>query len=180
MKRILNVVFWGALLSCWPFHLCGFAGEDLLPRLANKYENVRVERVIKSDLIVLEDGKKIHLIGLKAFDKPRFKEVQRDEHGFIIEDTSDPTTSIEDQAYEFANRLMSQKKIRVEFDTKTVDEDGDTWGYVFLADGTMANAEILRQGLAELQIRFPNVKYAEQLRQAYRESHREKRGIQAE
>jgi micrococcal nuclease len=164
--------------------LCGVAcaGQDgLFTRLSNTYENARVERVIKSDLILLDNGKKIRLIGVKGINQPRPKEVERDKNGFIVEeDTSDPTTSLEDQASDFTERLLTGKKVKVEFDTQTTDDNGYTWGYVFFPDGTMANAEILRQGFAQLQIHPPNIKYADRLRDAYREARQEKRGIHAE
>ena len=175
MKRFLFCL----LLNFLTVGLAAAAQEPLFARLSDAYNHVKIERVIKSDLIQLEDGKKIRLIGLKVYDAPR-REVRRDEYGFIIEDTTDPTVSLEDQAYDFAQELLDHKTVRVEFDTQSVDEDGRSWGYVFLENGTMANAEILRQGFADLQIRPPNVKYADDLRKAYREARAEKRGIQAE
>ncbi len=153
------------------------AESDFFLSASLEYKNVKVERVINADTIVLENGKKIRLIGLKALEAPKRYNLPRDEYGFIIEDTSDPTTSLEETAYDFALELMSHKKVRVEFDTQSVDESGHMYGYVFLSDGTMANAEILRQGYAGLQIRPPNLKYADQLREAYREARAEKRGI---
>lgn len=153
------------------------AESDFLLRASLEYKNVEVERVINADTIVLENGKKIRLIGLKALQAPKRYNVPRDEYGLIIEDTSDPTTSLEETAYDFVQELMGHKKVRVEFDTQSVDESGHMFGYVFLSDGTMANEEILRQGYAGLQIRPPNLKYADQLREAYREARIEKRGI---
>jgi micrococcal nuclease len=162
-------------------HLNALAEDALFTRISDKYEDVRVERVIKSNLIVLDTGKKVRLIGLKPLDSNRVeKDVERDKHGFVIEDTSDPTTPIEDQASDFAQELLLNKKVRVEFDAQSADESGYVWGYVFLPDGTMANAETLRQGFAQLQIQPPNTKYAEKLREAYREARQEKRGIHAE
>ena len=174
-KFILAALFLGILSG-----RTAAAEDELFARLSAKYENVRVERVIKADLIVLDNGKKIRLIGLKAIDKPRPKNVERDAYGFVIEDVSDPTTTLEERASDFADQLLSNKKVKIEFDTQSADEDGYTWGYVFLPDGTMANSEILRQGLAQLQIQPPNTKHAERLREAYREAHQEKRGIHAE
>ena len=166
------------LVFCLLF-LCSLshADNDFSLGLSSGFKNIKVERMIKSDLILLDNGKKIHLIGIKVFDVPKKYDLPRDEYGFVIEDTSDPTTSVEDRAHDFARELMEHKKVRVEFDTQALDEGGDTYGYVFLPDGTMANAEILRQGYAELHIQPPNLKYADQLREAYREARTEKRGI---
>jgi micrococcal nuclease len=166
------------LILCTASHA---ANDPFFMKLATQYENVKIERVITSDLIILDNGKKVHLIGIKSFDQPRkFREVPRDENGFVIEETPDPTTSVEERASDFVQDLLFNKKVKVEFDSLSSDENGYAWGYVFLADGTFANAEILRQGYAQLQIQPPNTKYAERLRDAYREARQEKRGIHAE
>jgi|CXWL01.1.fsa_nt_gi endonuclease YncB( thermonuclease family) len=176
MKNIFStVVLLGALVICGVVR----ADNDPLLRMSEGYKNVKVDRMIKSDLILLENGKYIHLIGIKVFDVPKKYNLPRDQYGFIIEDTSDPTVSVDDRAHDFAKELMENKKVRVVFDTQALDNDGYTFGYVFLADGTMANAEILRQGFAELRIQPPNLKYADQLREAYREARAEKRGVHA-
>ena len=153
------------------------ADNDLFLRLSSGYKDIKIERVIKSDLILLENGKKIRLIGIKVFDVAKKYDLPRDQYGFVIEDTSDPTISLEDRAHDFAKELMENKTVNVELDMQALDEDGDTYGYVFLPDRTMANVEILRQGYAELHIQPPNLKYADQLRAAYREARAEKRGI---
>ena len=176
MKKILLSVILFIVLN---IPILVFADNDLFPRLSEGFKNVKVERMIKSDLILLDNGKRIHLIGIKVFDVAKKYNLPRDDYGFIIEDTSDPTTSVDDRAHDFARELMENKKVRVEFDAQALDDDGNTLGYVFLVDGTMANAEILRQGFAELRIQPPNVKYADQLREAYREARAEKRGVHA-
>jgi endonuclease YncB( thermonuclease family) len=155
------------------------ADSDFLLRVSDGYKEIKIERILKSDAVLLEDGKKIRLIGVKGFAAPkRVGNRPADEYGFVIEDpVTDPTTSIEDQAFEFVTELLEKKRVRIEYDTKSLDENGYTYGYVFLPDGTMANTEILRQGFGELSIQPPNLKYADQLREAYREARSEKRGV---
>jgi micrococcal nuclease len=175
IKIIAILTFWMIVISS-PAGFC----DELLLRLSDGYKNVKIERVIKSDFIILDNGKKVHLIGIKVFDQPRRKNLPTDQYGFVIEETTtDPTTSVEEKASDFAKEIMENKKVRVELDVKTIDNDGLVLGYVFLPDGKMANAEILRQGFAELHIQPPNLKYADQLREAYREARAEKRGIHA-
>ena len=67
MRKIVCLVLLVFLLSASE----AGAEEALFGRLSDTYENVRVERLIRSDLIVLDNGKKIRLIGIKAFDKAR-------------------------------------------------------------------------------------------------------------
>ncbi len=176
MKTIISSILTAVLMMV---PLNSGAEDGFLLRASGDYKNVKIERVINADSIQLDNGKKIRLIGVKALQAPKRYNLPRDQYGFIIEDTSDPTTSLEDLAYDFSVELMINQKVKVELDTQTVDEHGYTYGYVFLSDGTMANSEILRQGYAGLQIRPPNLKYADQLREAYREARAEKRGIHA-
>ena len=138
-----------------------------------------VERVIRADVILLDNEKKIRLIGLIAPDAPKSKIVKRDNYGIVIEEQS-PETTLNNQAFDFAKKLLENKHVRLEFDFENKDENFYTLAYVFLSDGTLANAEILRQGYANLKIVPPNTKYADTLRTAYQEARRERRGLQGE
>jgi len=177
MKKILFVI----LLMFFVVPSKAGCEEPLFARLSEGYDHARVVRLIKTDIIQLDNHKKIHLIGVKAIGKPkRQRDVDVDEYGFVIEPPSDPTVSLDDRATEFVEETLLNKEVRIEFDTQATDENGYVWGYVFLPDGTMVNVEVLRQGYAELQIQPPNTKYAEKLREAYREARQEKRGLHAE
>ncbi len=140
---------------------------------------ILVERVMSADSIRLEDGRRIKLIGLNAPQAPKKKQVVRDSYGIIIDDTN-PETTVEEQAFELAKSLLEKKRVRLEFDEENKDADGYIFAYVFLADGTFVNEEILRQGFANLKIAPPNTAYADTLRKAYQEARREKRGLQGE
>lgn len=177
MKFIVLMVI--VLLTALPAMAVRADSGNLL-RETSGGKSVKVERVFNASLIRLENGKTIRLIGVKALEAPKRYNLPKDEYGFIIEDHSDPTISTEVAAYDFALELMDGIKVRVESDTQSIDEDGYMFGYVFLPDGRMANVEILRHGHAGLQIRPPNLKYVEQLREAYREARAEKRGIHAD
>lgn len=169
-----SILMFVLLLAAVP----AIADSDFPLRVSDGYKEIKVEKILKSDVIILEDGKKIHLIGVKGFEAPKRYNRPTDAYGFVIEDpVTDPTTPVEDQAYEFVTELMEHKRVRIEFDTQALDNNGYTFGYVFLPDGKMVNAEILRQGFGELSIQPPNLKYADQLREAYREARTEKRGI---
>lgn len=147
-----------------------------------KYKDVFVEEIISGDTFrIRENGEIIKLIGLKAPEKPRVrKKVERDKYGFIIEDLANPVISSEQRAYEFVSDLLLNKHVRIELDKNKNDDNFYTLGYVFLLENNLfVNAEILKQGHANLSIRPPNMKYADQLRDAYQEARREKRGLQA-
>jgi micrococcal nuclease len=154
---------------------------DLNPLLASslKYDNIRVARVISSDRILLENDEKISLIGIKGPQAPRSKDVERDEHGFIIPD-DDPTTPLGIEAVRFVRSLVEGKPVRLQFDVQRRADNGDVLAYIILADGRLLNAEVVRYGYADLKLIPPNMKYARELRAAYQEARREMRGIQSE
>ena len=143
------------------------------------YNSVLIDKVVRVDTIVLETGQKIKLIGLNAPELPKIKDAKVDSYGIIIEEVN-PVTTIEEQALDFAKSLLEKKRVRLEFDVETKDRDFHTLAYVFLPDGTLANVEIIRQGFADLKIMPPNTKYAKELRAAYQEARREKRGLRGE
>ncbi len=138
-----------------------------------------VEKVVSAESLTLKDGRKIHLIGLNAPQTPRNRDIKRDSYGYVIKEVN-PATTLEERAYDFAKSLLETKTIRLEYDITAKDEHFQTLAYVFLPDGTFANAAILRQGYANLKIILPNTKYEVQLRAAYQEARREKRGLQGE
>ena len=146
-----------------------------------QYQDVLVSRVLSADTIELESGEYIKLIGLKApYTRRRNKEIERDKYGFVIEPPRDPTTPIEEQSFEFARELLEGQKVRLEFDVEKKDSDHKTLAYVFiLKNNILANTEILRQGFAYLQLSPPNSKYAQQLKNAYKEASKEQRGLQS-
>ena len=152
---------------------------DLNPLLerTTKYSNIKVERVLSVDTILLENDEKVKLIGIHGLRPPKAPDVNRDERGRIIPD-NDPTTPLELEAFRFAKDHAEGKAVRLEFDAEKRDDGNVLTAYVFLPDGTMLNEEVLRQGYAELKLRMPNMKYAERLRKAYQEARREMRGMQ--
>ncbi len=143
------------------------------------YNKVPVARVLTVDTFLLENGEKIKMIGLSAPAKPRKKEVKKDKYGFVIEEFN-PETPLEEKAFDFAKQLLEGKEVRLEFDNEKKSPDFETWAYVFLTDKTFVNAEILRQGFANLNLTPANQKYDKELRGAYQEAHREKRGLQGQ
>jgi micrococcal nuclease len=143
------------------------------------FKHVKVAQVVNTDSIVLENGVKIRLIGIKPLEKPKKENVQVDQYGFVIEQEK-PEVTVNEKAWAFVRELLENKYVNVEFDSQRNDERFHNWGYVFLADKTFVNAEILRQGFAEMQIQPPNMKYADLLRAAYQEARQEKRGLHGE
>ncbi|MBF0531759.1 MAG: thermonuclease family protein [Candidatus Omnitrophica bacterium] len=142
-----------------------------------------VKDVLGPNTILLEDDQVVDLIGLTVGETSRSRNsVKRDENGFLV--PAEPASfeiSWEDQARDFIRRLVVGKKVKLEFDSEKTNERQHTVAYVFREeDNLFINAEILRQGYAQLHIEPAHMRYADQLRQAYQEARREQRGYMAD
>jgi endonuclease YncB( thermonuclease family) len=159
----------------------GNDNNDDLFNSAKKQEEALVVKVVASDLIVLEDGRRIKLIGVESFGPPPRVRVQYDEKGHVIEVPQEPTIPLEEQALTYAQDLLENKKVRLEYDVDAGDSSsGYLYAYVYLPDGRMANVELLRMGFVKLRIILPNVKFEDKLNAAYQEAKKEKRGLEGE
>ncbi len=145
---------------------------------AFKQEEVLVVKVISTDTLVLEDGRRIKLLGIESFGPPPRPPVKYDSKGRPIEvDKVEPTIPLEEQAIVFARSLLEGKKVKLEYDVDSRNEQGYKVAYVYLPDGRMANVELLRQGFVRLKTRVPNVKHEDLLRSAYQEARKQQRGF---
>ena len=158
----------------------GGNNSDDLFNFSKKQDEALVVKVIASDLIVLEDGRHIKLIGVESAGPPPHQYVKYDDKGHVIEEPVEPTISLEEQALTYAQDLLENKKVRLEYDVDARDSSGYLCAYVYLPDGRMANAELLRMGFVKLRIVPPNVKYEDKLRMAYRQAKKEKRGLEGD
>lgn len=155
------------------------ASDDISFSAGKKQDRGLVERVVSTDTIVLEGGERVKLIGLKAPAVPRRSKIDYDEKGFIVvPENENPITTVEEEAIDFVQSLLTGKYVRLEFDVQSRTDRFETLAYVYLEDGDIfVNAEILRQGFASLHLAAPNLKHAESLRAAYREARTEQRGL---
>ncbi len=156
----------------------GSDNSDDLFNFSKKQDEALVVKVAASDLIVLEDGRRVKLIGIESMGPPRHKYVKYDDKGHVIEEPQEPTIPLEEQALTYAQDLLENKKVRLEYDVDAGSTSGYLYAYVYLPDGRMANAELLRMGFVKLRIVVPNVKHEDKLRMAYQEAKKEKRGLE--
>jgi len=137
---------------------CGFAASDV------QY----VQRVVDGDTLLLGTGERVRLIGV---DTP---------------ETKRPNTPVQyfgKEATAFTKRVAEGKRIRLEYDQANAhidhkDRYGRTLAYVFLADGALLNAEIIRQGYGHAYTKFPFSRM-EEFRRLEREARENGRGLWA-
>ncbi|MCX7926734.1 MAG: thermonuclease family protein [Candidatus Omnitrophica bacterium] len=142
------------------------------------YDNILVIRVVDGDTLVLENGQRLRLIGI---DTPEIHESTK-----LYKDSQRSGKDIRtikqlgQKSFAFTRQLVEGKRVRLEFDIEKTDRYGRLLAYVFLPDGTFVNAEIIKQGYANLLTYPPNVKYVDLFRQLYKEARESKRGLWAE
>ncbi|MEE9236146.1 MAG: thermonuclease family protein [Candidatus Acidoferrales bacterium] len=112
----------------------------------------RVTRVFDADTIEVEpnpspslaEGSHIRLIGVDAPEmghSPRARQPGQPDP-FAVEGTV------------FVRQLVEGRRVRLEFGPERGDRYGRTLAYVYLEDGTLLNAELIRRGYARAYRRF--------------------------
>jgi len=151
----------------WSIFLVCFLLQALPQTVVHGVELRMVKRVADGDTIVLDNGELVRLIGIKA---PEIKHA-----------STKTGAEMGKEASAFTRKLVEGKRVKLEFDQSSVngnhkDSRKRTLAYVFLADGTFLNAELLKQGYA---FTIPGLvhKYGEEFRRLEREARENKRGL---
>jgi len=161
---------------------CGeiyYRGKIKFPFLFGKkhdYNDILVTRVIDGDTIELETKERIRLIGIDTPEVWESDKLYRD----IKRTKKDKATIIEmgKAASRFTKSLVDGKRVRLEFDVEKKDHYGRLLAYVYLVeDGRMVNAELLREGYAQIYTFPPNVKHVEMFRQLQKQAREQNRGL---
>ncbi|MDA8077829.1 MAG: thermonuclease family protein [Nitrospiraceae bacterium] len=142
--------------------LYGF-GERLLTEGRKRPDNsVRVLKVNDGDTITVVIGRRNERIRLIGMDAP---ELQQRPWG--------------DRAKDYLNKLVtvSSRHVTLEYDVERRDKYGRLLAYVRLADGRLANEEMLRAGYAVLFTFPPNVRYVDMFTAAQQEARQKEIGI---
>ena len=123
-------------------------------------ETATVTRVIDGDTITIDTGQRVRYIGI---DTPEIYP-EREIYG--------------SEAWQANRRLVEGKEVRLELDVSETDKYGRLLRYVYVGD-IFVNAELVRQGLAEVKAYPPDTRYQDLLEQLEREARLDGRGIWA-
>lgn len=121
-----------------------------------------VQRVIDGDTVVLVGGERVRYIGV---DTPELHHPKKKVQPYAREAT------------EFNRRLVEGQKVRLELDVERRDKYGRLLAYVYLEDGRFVNAELLKEGYAQLLTIPPNVRYADLFVGLQKQARDAKRGL---
>lgn len=119
----------------------------------------RVTKVPDGDSLVIDGVGKVHLLGIQSADQPAF---QLGPGGALPPPRRDPPSTPpaasghinltrDRPSRDFLRKLALGRTVRIEYDP-LVGSDGDRGVYVFLADGTLLNAEMLKAGRARIDL----------------------------
>jgi micrococcal nuclease len=126
------------------------------------YQTATVTRIIDGDTIEVEiEGKSYRL-------------------RYIGMDTPERGRPFFSRATEANRQLVENQTVLLEKDVSETDRYGRLLRYVYLQDGTMVNAELVRQGYAQVATFPPDVKYQDTFIQLQREAREARRGLWGE
>ena len=123
-----------------------------------------VERVIDGDTIRVRFGDRIETVRYIGVDTP---------------ETVHPTRGIEPYglaASEINRTLVEGRQVRLEFDVESRDHYGRLLAFVY-TDSLFVNAELIRQGYAQIMTVPPNVRHAAVFLRLQREARQADRGL---
>jgi endonuclease YncB( thermonuclease family) len=122
----------------------------------------RVKNVYDGDTIVLENGQRIRLLGVNT---PEIESRHRD---------SEPGGHA---AKEWLQNQLQGQKVYLEYDLEKHDKYKRLLAHVFSTDGTHINLELLKNGLAFVNIIPPNLRHADRFSQAQKLAENKNLGI---
>ena len=139
------------------------------------YTDILVKRAVDGDTVVLENGKRVRLIGIDTSEMHESEKLYRDSRR-----TQQDIRTIKElgrRAYEFTKNLVEGRRVSLEFDVEKHDKYNRLLAYIYLKDGTFVNAKIVEEGYASLMTVPPNVKYADLFLKLYQGARASKKGL---
>ncbi len=133
-------------------------------QLTASEEWVSVDRVIDGDTLLLEDDRRVRLLGL---DAPEMGRGGGSPECFAPEATAYLTLLISE----------TEGRIRLETDKRRLDVYGRVLAYLWNRQGEMLNEKILREGYALFVPESDAIRWNDRLRQAGEEARRSLRGL---
>jgi micrococcal nuclease len=150
-RRIITAILLvaAALYTQWlsqPDGLHNTAPATATPRPAPE-GMVRVVNVVDGDTIEIEGGQRVRFIGVNT------------------PETVHPTKAVEcfgKEASDFNKALLKDGYVRLERDISDTDKYGRLLRYIYLADGTFVNLELVSRGYAYADTYPPDVAHAKE------------------
>ena len=122
----------------------------------------RVKYVYDGDTVLLDPHQKVRYLGINAPE---------------VDHTREASSFMARDAWRLNRGKVEGMQVRLEFDSERQDRYGRLLAYVFLKNGKMVNALLVRKGLAYVLFHGRNMKYRDLLLGCQREAMEERLGI---
>lgn len=126
------------------------------------YSFYKVKTVYDGDTVVLDDGRKIRLLGINT-PEVQHRNQSADAGG--------------NEAKQWLSLRLQNTKVRLQTDEELVDKYKRTLAHLFTENKDHINVELVKAGLAEVSIYPPNLLYTNELLAAQRSAEQAKLGI---
>lgn len=126
------------------------------------YSYYRVKAIYDGDTILLENGKKIRLLGINTPE---------------VEGRHKTAQAGGEEAKQWLVAELKNIKVRLEKDIEKKDKYGRVLAHVFTEDKKHINYQLVRNGLASVNIYPPNLKYVNKLLDAEKQAEQKQLGI---
>lgn len=139
------------------------------------YNKILVTKVVDGDTLRLENGDRVRLIGIDTPESKVNAKLRRDsKHTGKDYET---IRAMGKKAAKFTAGLVSDKYVKLEFDVQKRDRYDRLLAYVYLPDGKMLNAEIIKAGYAQGMTVSPNVAHEDMFLELQKEARENNRGL---
>jgi micrococcal nuclease len=126
------------------------------------YGFYRVKKVFDGDTLMLEDSRKVRLLGVNTPE---------------VEHRNQPEQAGGEEAKRWLTGKLQNRKVRLETDAEATDKYGRTLAHVFTDRKEHINLQLVEQGLATVNIYPPNLLYVDTLVKAERNAQQSRLGI---
>ena len=153
MKLLISLTITAAIVSALVL---------VRPALSEKKQTFfKVKFVYDGDTIFLDNKEKVRYIGIDA------PEINR----------QGDSEFMADEARGFNANFIKGARVRLEYDQEKRDRHGRLLAYVFLENGNMVNAMLVRRGMAHILLKRPNTKHKQLLIECQRNAMKKRWGI---
>jgi micrococcal nuclease len=138
----------------------------------------RVVRVVDGDTVVVRSEGREETVRLIGIDTPEAHESEKLERDSRRQGRDRAAIqAMGARATKFTQAHVLARGVFVERDVRLRDRYGRSLAYLWLADGRLFNAELVREGYAVAMTVPPNVKYAKHFVRLEREARASRRGL---
>ncbi|KAF3983961.1 MAG: nuclease [Methylococcales symbiont of Hymedesmia sp. n. MRB-2018] len=126
------------------------------------YTYYQVKKVYDGDTVLLTNGNTVRFLGINTPETEKGNKLAQ---------------AGGEEAKRWLAKMLKNKKIRLEADVEKKDKYGRLLAYLFTEDKQHINLELVKRGLATVNIHPPNLKYTKQLLSAQQSAEKAEKGI---